>query len=93
VSRPAGLAVGRVVHYAPDPKLDDPSARIQGKILAGRVSEIHADDTVTLHIDVPADPSRKPGRAWHYGMSYVVTEVPHDEQGAPGTWRYPPRVP
>lgn len=93
--RPAGLALGSVVHYVPDPKLDDDSERIQGHVLAGRVSEIPedpADDRVTIHCDLPLDPNRKPGRTWAYSMAYVVTEIPHDESGAPGTWRYPPRV-
>lgn len=86
--KPDGLAVGRVVHYAPTGNEAAGGGLLKGPI-GGRISRI--DDGIggerqTLHLDVVSG---------HHGVfifPVVVISAPFDPSGAPGTWRYPPRA-
>lgn len=104
-----GLAVGRVVHFAPKPDWCPSLGVCPGDPVGGRVSRIEdpGKGTVTIHLDTLAGVSSAldgfaPSAATviktddsklvTIGLQTVATGVPFDENGKPGTWRYPPRV-
>jgi hypothetical protein len=98
-----GLSIGRVVHYQPDHLLHD----LGVAPVSGRVSRVDdaKEGVVTLHLDVPppteyshpkrlmwGDEAKCSPEGARWCAVAVVTRVPFDADGAPGTWRFPPKV-
>ena len=95
MATPAGLAVGRVVHWTPVFQ----SAANPCPPIGGRISAVVDAETgdCWIHLDlVPHfhDLFIGSGRPMAPVGAYVgLVRCVYDPDGAPGTWRYPARVP
>jgi hypothetical protein len=101
VPKPEGLAVGRVVHYTPEPALDGTPMVLRNGPIGGRISAVMSTETglCYLHLDVVPDHHYLPSlgdlvSAFNGSAPKTcqVTSAPYDPDGKPGTWRYPPRA-